>query len=410
MSKTLMTPRSDILMLPGFTSHSGGRFAALHEGIDLRTLGILPSISGGARGLNSVGDVLTQTVDGRDLNDIWREYVATLQFHNQQRQRLIDLLTFPVQQPVEDVPQLSGDDFEESSEYGIPKSIRGGDFFSLAYDFKWYDLRIAYSWMFLAEASAAQVDALHNMALEADNRLIFNKVLRAIFNNANRSASIRGQAYTVYPFYNADGTVPPDYKNNTFLSSHNHYLVSGGTVVDSGDLDAMETHLTEHGYGKQAGATLVLLVNSAQAATIRTFRVATGSQYDFVPAQGQPPFLLPVNTGGIAGGQPAAQYQGLDVVGKYGNWLILQDDYIPVGYLVGFATGGQMNATNPVGFRQHANAGLRGLRLIKGNQQDYPLIDSYYSRGFGSGVRHRGAGIVQQIKASGAYDIPAAFV
>jgi hypothetical protein len=65
-----------------------------------------------------------------------------------------------------------------------------------------------------------------------------------------------------------------------------------------------------------------------------------------------------------------------------------------------------MNATNPVGFRQHANAGLRGLRLIPGNQSNYPLIDSYYSRGFGTGVRHRGAGIVMQITA-GAFAIPA---
>jgi hypothetical protein len=399
----LLTPERMLFLPPG---GARARTRFMSEGVDLRKLDILAAISGGARGINTAGDVLTQTVDGRSLNDIWREYIATLQLHNARRQRIIDLLTFPVSQPVEDVPQLSGDDFEEASEFGIPKTIRGGDYFSLGYDFKWYDLRIAYTWLFLAEADAAQVDALHNMALEADNRLIFNKVLRAIFNNVNRVASIRGQAVNVYPFYNADGTVPPQYKNNTFLGTHNHYITSGAGVVDSGDLDQMETHLTEHGYGKQAGAKLVLLVNRAQSATIRTFRVAAGNQYDFIPAQGQPPFLLPANTGGVQGGQVAAQYQGLDVIGTYGPWLIIEDDYVPVGYMIGFATGGEMNATNPVGFRQHANAGLRGLRLIPGNQSNYPLIDSYYSRGFGTGVRHRGAGIVMQITA-GAFAIPA---
>ena len=67
-----------------------------------------------------------------------------------------------------------------------------------------------------------------------------------------------------------------------------------------------------------------------------------------------------------------------------------------------------MNASNPVGFRQHSNASLRGLRLLSGAQHDYPLVDSFYQRGFGTGVRHRGAGVVMQITA-GAFAVPAAF-
>ena len=101
---------------------------------------------------------------------------------------------------------------------------------------------------------------------------------------------------------------------------------------------------------------------------------------------------------------------GLTVVGRYGSWLIVEEDYIPVGYMVGFATGGELNATNPVGIREHQNASLRGLRLVKGREPDYPLIDSFYNRGFGTGVRHRGAGVVMQVTAAGAYTIPAAYV
>lgn len=378
---------------------------------EMLSMGIAPGIGGGARGYNTAGDVLTQTVDGRNLNDIWAEFAATLDMHNNFRQALIDLLSFNVNAPIEDVPQISGDDFEEASEFGVPKAIRGGDYFSMGYDFKWYDLRIAYTWQYLAEATAAQVESLNNMALEADNRLLFNKVLRAVFNNVTRVANIRQQNVNVYPFYNADTTVPPTFKTYTHASGHQHYLVSGAATVDSGDLDELETHLKHHGYGAQMGATLILLVNSAQLNTIRGFRVASGASYDFIPSQGRPPFLLPTNTGGIAGGgQPPAEYQGLTVAGRYGNWLVIEEDFVPAGYMVGFATGGILNATNPVGIRQHANAGLRGLRLIRGNQQDYPLIDSYYNHGFGTGVRHRGAGAVMQIKAAGSYDIPAAYV
>ena len=71
-----------------------------------------------------------------------------------------------------------------------------------------------------------------------------------------------------------------------------------------------------------------------------------------------------------------------------------------------FGTGGLGQLGNLVGLREHANPAYRGLRLLPGNQQGYPLVDSYYSRGFGTGIRQRGGAVVTQFKASGSYDIP----
>lgn len=402
----MKTAFSDTLILPRHSSLAltGGGFGG--KLVDLASLGIIPPIEGGARGINTEGDVLTQTVDGRPLNEIWAEFQASVNMHNERRQRIVDLLTFPVTQPIEDVPQITGDDFEEASEFGEPKRIRGGDYFSLGYDFKWYDVGLGYTWKYLAEATAAQVESLNNMVLEADNRLVFSKVMSAVFSNVNRAATIRNQAVNVYPFYNADTTVPPAYKGYTFDGTHTHYYRTGSATMDSGDIDDIETHLKHHGYGSQNGSALFLMVNSAQSNTIRSFRVATGASYDFIPAQGQPPFLLPTNTGGIQGGQAASVYQGLNVIGTYGKFTIIEEDYIPAGYLFGFATGGEQQATNPVGLREHQNPGLRGLRLVKGRTQDYPLVDSFYQHGLGTGVRHRGAGVVAQIATAGAYVVP----
>jgi hypothetical protein len=378
--------------------------------------GMAPEGGGGAgmaQGYNTEGDVLTQTIDGRPLNEVWQELQQALLAWNAGRDLLVSALTFNVNTPIEEVPQLSLADFEEASEYGEPVGIRGGDYFSMGYTFKWYDIAVRFTWKYLAEATAAQVETLGNQVLEADNRLIFNAVMKQIFNNVNQVANIRGNNYNVYPFYNNDGTVPPQYKNNTFTSTHQHYVTSGAATVDSGDLDQMELLLKEHGYGRQAGSTMILLVNPVQLTTIRSFRVATGSAYDFVANSGQPPWLLPAVTGGIVipqGTPMPGTVNGLTVVGRYGSWLIVEEDYIPVGYMVGFATGGELNATNPVGIREHQNASLRGLRLVKGREPDYPLIDSFYNRGFGTGVRHRGAGVVMQVTAAGAYTIPAAYV
>jgi hypothetical protein len=365
------------------------------------------------RGTNTEGDVLTQTIDGRDLNEVWREFQAALGAWNAGRSRLVSALTYSVSAPIEDVPQLAMDDFEEASEFGEPKGIRGGGFFSLGYDFKWYDIAARFTWKFLAEATAAQVEAIGNQVLEADNRLVFNKVLKSVFNNVNRTADIRNTAVSVYPFYNNDGTVPPPFKNYVHASTHNHYITSGAATITSGDLDDMETHLVHHGYGRQNGSTMILLANRTEIATIRGFRVATGASYDFIAGAGQAPWLLPTITGGVVtpqGGGVPAQVNGLTVIGQYGPWAIVEEDYIPAGYVFAFATGGDNAATNPIGIREHQNAALRGLRLVKGRTADYPLIDSFYNRGFGTGVRHRGAGIVMEITADASYDIPAAYV
>lgn len=393
--------------------HQGRLTVVERDTFDLRLAFGSSLPAGMARGTNTEGDVLTQTVDGRDLNEIWAEFQASLAMWNEKRSALVSFLTFPVSQPIEMVPQITGEDFEEASEFGVPKGIRGGDYFQMGYDFKWYDIAQRFTWKYLAEASAAQVDSVNNMALEADNRLLFSKVLKAIFNNAARATDIRGQNIPVYPFYSADGTDPPDWKTYVHDGTHTHYLTSGAALVDSGDLDDISLHMTHHGYGRQNGSTQILLVNEAELMRIRSFRVATGASYDFVPASGQPPWLLPVTTGGVVnpqGGGVPTQINGMPVAGQYGDLLIVQEDYIPPGYLVAFATGGENAATNPVGIREHQNAGLRGLRLVKGKEADYPLIDSYYNRGFGTGIRHRGAGVVMQIKVAAGYVVPAAYL
>lgn len=376
---------------------------------NMRALNMFAGIAGGAQGTNAGGDVLTHTNDGRPLGDLWNEFQASLEFYNQKRQSLIDLLSFGVTNPVEQVPVFSGEEeFQRASEFGEPTGLRSGMATQeLGYDFQWYDLAIRYTWMYLAEATSAQVESLNAMALDADTRLQFRKVMEAIFRNVGRNGSVNNQAVTVSPFYNGDGVVPPKWKNFTHDGTHSHYLTSGAVTVDSGDLDAMITHLKHHGYGDTAGAQMILMANDQEIATMRGFRVANGDAYDFVPPTGiqYPRFVTPSSE--VADGRPPETFQGFTVAGQYGPLLVLEESYIPAGYLFAFATGGENQATNPVGIREHTQPGLRGLRLVKGRDNDYPLIDSFYQRGFGTGIRHRGAGVVMQITTNGAYTIPA---
>lgn len=373
-----------------------------------------------AGGFNSSADILTQTKDGRDLNGLWAEYQRVVQEWNAQRSAMVQFLTYPVVDIVEEIPVMgTGHDFEEASEYGVPKSARPSmDHYSMGFPFKWFDLGSRFTWQFLADARQEQVDAIANMALEADNRLVFNKTMRRLFDNTDQLASINGNNYSVYSFWNGSGTIaPPPYRSNTFNASHNHYMTTNGATLDAQDLDDLIDNVGHHGYTKLNGFRIVVMVNKLQSPRIRSFRSAssnngttdaTHGNWDFIPALGTNAMLLPQNQV-LLGGQVGNTLEGFNVIGSYGDALIVEDDYIPAGYLVCFATGGPDNLANPLGVRQHPNENLQGMRLVKGPVPDYPLIDSYYVRGFGLGVRHRGAAAIMQVVTGTTYTQPAMY-
>jgi hypothetical protein len=391
--------------------------AAMLGGIDpkvLRAMGVAGSIAGAMpRGIHAAGDILTSTGDGVDLNRLWNDFQASLAIQNERRDSLVQLLTYPTTLANESVFQSGAQaEFEESTEYGLPVGYRPAlAYATMGYDFKWRDLGGYYTWQFLAEAPASQVQAFNNMAIEADNRTIFNKVMNTLFNNTRRTNK---EGNVVYPFYNGQSVdafdTPPPYGATVHAAGHNHFLTVGATLEPT-DVEGMQDHLTHHGFTKDRGNTLVLMVNQAQGDVMRNWRsTANGGtgRYDFIPSSNTPSFLLPVNVR-TEGGAPPSTYQGFNVIGAYGQFIVLQDDYVPASYLVAFATGGQDALPNPIAFREHTNASLRGMRLVKGRTPDYPLIDSVYNRGFGTGVRYRGAAVIAQVTA-GAYSIPTQYV
>lgn len=365
-------------------------------------------IKGFEQGFNEKGDIITATSDGFPLAKMWTEFQKTISMWNSQRDALVNLLTFPVTSPIEGVRYPVEEDFQEASEFGVPTGQRLGPAFRMGYDFKWWDLAIRYTWMFLIDASADQLRALNNQALEADNRLMFTRVMRCIFNSTTRTATIDGESVNVYPFYNGDSMVPPKWKNTVHSSGHTHYLESGGTTVDPGDVEAMLAHLTHHGYTASRGYKILLLVNSQEGATIRGFTRGTASAtYTFIPGPNVGGgVFLPANSG-IVGAPTLANIPGLEVIGSYGPIVVVEEDLIPAGYMVMIATEGEQSLGNPVGIREHES--VKGLRLVKGRDSDYPLIDSYYVHGMGTGVRHRGGGVVMEIGNGGTYTVPTAY-
>lgn len=381
-----------------------------------------------AKGYNTSGDILTRTRDGQDLNAIWDQYQQLLQAFNAARQPLIDLLSFNTTQIIEDVVQPGQEKFEKATEFGIPVGIRPAPApIARAYPFDWFDTRTAYTFQFLAGgpgqsqgASSRQLDTMLEQVLEADNQLQFELVMKALFNNANRTTLIDGASYNVTALYNADGIYPiPNYKGQVFASgTHTHYLSTGSAqawVFDPDDITTLAGTVEHHGYNRAGGYNIVLLMNptDATSSVVKFVRNqaygASGvtSIYDFIPSQGQNLALQLPPGFTLVGGLPATTFAGMDVIGSWGPYLIVVDAQIPAGYLAAVATRGQATTTNVVGIRDHANAGLRGVVLRPGNSQNYPLIDSYFIRGAGSAIGPRGAAAIMQNAVS--YAVPSIF-
>jgi hypothetical protein len=386
-------------------------------GVKLGDTSFLIDVQGAERGFNERADALLRAADGTDLNDFWDEINAAVNLRNQQRSSLVDSLTFRVTDMAEKVTVPSGgEDFEVATEYGLPKGIRTapGNTFWRGYDFNFYDLAVRYTWMYIAEADVRDLRSLNNAALEADNRLVFSRVLKCLFNPLNASGITDDNLpVTVYKFYNADGEVPPEVNGVTFLGTHTHYLTTQGVATSAtltpAAIEAVQVHLDHHGYTMLAGYRKVLWVNTQEYNIIRSWKVATGAPWDFIPDD--------TRTGGgvfIPGG-PAGHYAGApqgrvpNQVGTYGPWHVALNDLIPAGYIAAIATGGPDSLTNPIGLREHKNPSYRGLKLIPGNRNGYPLIESFYQRGLGTGIRQRGAGAILQVSASGTYAVPAIY-
>jgi hypothetical protein len=379
-----------------------------------KATGLLPPVSGGAgpgpEGYNETADILTRTVDGVDLNELYEEIMATLRILNAQRAPLIEWLTFPVTEPFEEIMPAVTEDFEEADEFGQPVGIRLGPPWNMGYDLKYFDLGIRYTFRYLGRAPAKQIRALNNTALDADQRLLLKTVLTQLFNNTNRTATLEstGTVVTVRPFYNGTVTAlpvaPPSWKSYVHTTTHMHYLSSGAATVTFGDLDEMYDHIYHHGY-VASGVELFLLVPRKNAKTIRTFRVAGGATYDFFPVVGSVEARM---FGTLIGALPSVAAGKLDGfpghIGDYGPIHVIEEDLIPDDYMILIASGGSRDTGNPIGLREHENEALRGLKLIPQFER-YPLRESFYHHAVGSGTRYPGKGVVMKVTA-GAYDIP----
>jgi len=358
-------------------------------------------------GFISRGDVIETipgmrgvTIDGQNVNDIWNNMHAMLAAFNASADAITAFLTFGVINPTEKIGVPTNPGFQVATEFGRPSKIRMTQV-SRGFPLEHFDLGDGYTQEYIDEATGAQLLAVQATVFSSWAQLRRELVLAALYGSANYTDK---DQIAVKRLYNGDGEVPPTIKRWTFAGTHTHYLWSAGVAFAQGDLDSMSEHLVHHGFREFGDATFILHVHRDNLPLVRSFA-------NFIPAEtGERPQEL-TGSGVIAGLQRTAGAGGLRVEGWCNDWTIVQNNDNPTGYFLGTVAGGPFDTRNVVGLRAHSNPSARGLRLIEGNRQNYPLYDSVYDGYMGAGVGQRGAAVVmyQDTGAGAAYVDPTVF-
>ncbi|UEA26190.1 hypothetical protein LK464_09500 [Mycobacteroides abscessus subsp. abscessus] len=367
------------------------------------------------QGMQAQGDVLVNSLaDGTDINAVWEELITAFSLYNEERTTIASLLSFKTTNASDVVPQSIGtSSFERATEHGLPKSAgTPADALLLGYTFDDYDLRTAFTWKFLRQADRRQVDAVINGVMESDNKLVTGTILRRLFDPTEGVNEFSAKCYGLYT--GTDGVTPPAYLGNQFPSNTNHYLPTQNATIDSQDIEDALNLIRVKGYGLDSPSQLLIIANPVESELIQTWRSGKESRsggpiakHDFIPSVKAPPYLQPEN---IVGQPISGDYYGREVLGSYGPAWLLETSFVPAGYVAVVASGGPNSERNVVGMRELPNTAYQGLRTIPGNFQGFPLIDAFYQRSFGVGVRQRGAAVCLQVTAGSTYTAPTALI
>ena len=362
-------------------------------------------------GYGTQGDALVNKLaDGVDLHTVWNTIGDLLEVWNDERTSVAKLLSYPTVKPAEALPQkLNAISFETASEFGVPVAVAPPkDVLKLGATLIDFDARTGFTWRYLRQADSRQVNSVINDIAAADDKNLNGTVIKRILNPAPESNEME---HVCYGLWSGDGMVPLPHLGNSFDGNHSHYISSQSTQIDSGDIEDAIDHIVHHGYGTKTNSDILILANPQDGQFIQSWRKGEESRpsgptakYDFVHSSVAPPYFSAER---IIGEEAPAEIYGVKVWGSYGRGYLLESNYVPAGYVIVAASGGPDSVDNVCALRQPEDFDYQGLLRIPGNDRAYPLVDSFFLRSVGAGVRHRSAAVAIQVTPSPVYTAPA---
>ena len=319
-----------------------------------------------------------RTIDNISSNDLYNKYLGWIDEYNTNPEYVSEFIRqvgIKIDKP-NAVLSEAHLEFVESADLNMPDWQKAKEI-SLPVDLKYYALGQAFTRRFISTSTSYELDERTKKAISADQRLIMKKYFGSMM---LKSAT---------GLYHGSTYKPPTYKNNTFTTSHQHYILSnlgvGDAAWDIDDVRWIKEHILEHGY---SALNLHLYANSN---TIRDIE-GWATWYAAANTTVQSRLTDRLSTEGFA--------QGVSIEG----FVLHHEEWIPDDYMLFLS-----NDEPCIAERVHPNPSARGLQLIPGKNTNCMLEDSYYERAVGTAVIAKGAGVVMYNTTGGSWTNPEGF-
>lgn len=254
---------------------------------------------------------------------------------------------------------------------------------------------------FWKRASVKDLTDLMNAMQIGYSSRVRDEIKAAIFNNTlhtkvNDWLVDNSSLNKIQPFLNADGAaIPPAPNGTTFTSAaQNHYIGVTGSTVATVDVNYLVNHVAEHVLGK-----IILFVDAAMPATL-----AGLASTKYVARPPQP--IIDNSASEIAreSFDPNAD-RGNMSVGYWDGYEVVTRSWVPTGYIVAMAVGGQLGKPLLRRVDPQFPGLLTGLEVRDGI---LTIKESYFYLGLGA--FNRAAGAVLDTTTQGSYTVPSGLV
>lgn len=319
-----------------------------------------------------------RTIDNVRANSLYDKYIGWIDEYNSNPEYVSDFIQrvgVKIDKPnavLSEAPL----EFMESADLFMPDWQKTKET-ALAVDLKYYALGQAFTRRFIQSNTARVLDERTKKAIAADQRVVMKKYFGTMLVKSS-SGFYHGATYT-----------PPNYKQNTFTATHQHYVMSnlgvGDAVWDIADVRWVKEHILDHGY---SALNLHIYANANTIRDIEGWATWVASSTPTVPTR----LTDVLATEGFA--------QGVSIEG----FVLHQEEWIPDNYMF------LVSLDEPcVAERVHPNSSARGLQMIPGRNSNCQLEDSYYERAIGTAVIGKGAGVVLYNTTGSTWANPSGF-
>jgi len=270
---------------------------------------------------------------------------------------------------------------------------------------------------FLLRATVRQVNNKTVDAMIRDSNTLYRYVLDAAFQNDNYSFTddkVLGQnlgTYDVKRLLNADD-IPGVFKKFdgtvVALNTLNAYKVSGSTVMTNSAFDIAHDYLTDLGMARD----IVYLISASDQAAVR--QLTNFVAFDPEPVGVTDPRIIdPPPIAGTVVPNPRAIVQTQRSIGRMRAADANSGEVIVLPWMFpGYIFAMDRSAEKPVVIRESDLAQLRGFRLVSEDNMapviggDKLIVNKFWQRVFGCGVRNRANGCIVQITNNALYTPP----